>query len=274
MVMTKKVGFLGAGQMATALAAGFVRGGIVSKENLYACDISTGALESFAQKTGGIPSSSISDVLNAADVIFFAVKPQQIQPVIAEIKKTLAGKIAEKLFVSIAAGIPIAFYENELGSEIRIIRVMPNTPCLVGEAASGFARSQMASDDDAKIVHDLLQTVGVAYEMQEKLLNAVTGLSGSGPAFVFMMLEALSDGGVKMGLPRKIALDLAAQTLKGSAEMFLKTGEHPGSLKDRVTSPAGTTIAGVDILEQRGVRGALIAAVEAAAKRSEELGKR
>lgn len=274
MTITKKIGFLGAGQMASALAAGFIRSGITDKKNLCACDINSSALAQFTQKTGAIVHSSITEVITNSDVIFIAVKPQQILPIIKEIKNALADKIADRLFVSIAAGIPIAFYENELGSDLRIIRVMPNTPCLVGEAASGFARSQNAGTEDAELVRELLQTVGIAYEMPEKLLNAVTGLSGSGPAFVFIMLEALADGGVKMGLPRKIALDLAAQTLKGSAEMFLKTGEHPGSLKDRVTSPAGTTIAGVDVLEQRGVRGALIAAVEAATKRSEELGNR
>lgn len=274
MTVTKKIGFLGAGQMASALAAGFISSGIVDKKDLCACDISKDALAQFAQKTGAVPCASIAEVVTNSEVIFIAVKPQQILPVIEEIKVALADKIADRLFVSIAAGIPIAFYEEKLGNAVRLVRVMPNTPCLVGEAASGFARSQSTVAEDAELVRDLLQTVGIAFEMQEKLLNAVTGLSGSGPAFVFMILEALADGGVKMGLPRKIALDLAAQTLKGSAEMYLKTGEHPGALKDRVTSPAGTTIAGVDALEQRGVRGAMIAAVEAATKRSEELGKR
>ncbi len=272
--MTRKIGFIGMGQMATALAGGFVRSGKLSPADIFACDLSPEAAARFVQ-TVGIKgaSASVSEVAASSDVIFLCVKPQQMAPVASELAKLGAEAFASKLLVTIAAGLPIAYFQKALGESIRIIRVMPNTPCLVGEAASGFSRGGNATEEDARLVKDLLETVGVAFELGEHLLDAVTGLSGSGPAFVYMMIEALADGGVKMGLPRAAALALAAQTLKGSAEMVLKSGEHPGALKDKVTSPAGTTIAGVAELENRGLRGALIAAVEAAARRSAELGK-
>src|SRR5262249_39840467 len=153
----------------------------------------------------------------------------------------------------------------------RLVRVMPNTPCLVGMSASAYCLGPGATSADAELVNKLLSAVGLAVALGEEQLDAVTGLSGSGPAFVYLMIEALADGGVRMGLPRDIALRLAAQTLKGAAEMVLATGDHPGVLKDRVASPGGTTIAGLHVLEQQGVRGALISAVEAAARRATEL---
>lgn len=271
--VSRKIGFIGMGQMATALAGGFVGAGKLAVADLYAYDLSAEAAQRFKTAVGGGTfCGSISEVSGKADVLFLCVKPQQMSSVIAELQQNAAA-LASKLIVTIAAGLPIRYFENAFASQLRIVRVMPNTPCLVGQAASGFSRGGKATEEDASIVRDLLETVGVAFELPEHLLDAVTGLSGSGPAFVYMMIEALADGGVKMGLPRAAALTLAAQTLKGSAEMVLKTGEHPGALKDKVTSPAGTTIAGVAELENRGLRGALIAAVEAAARRSAELGK-
>lgn len=270
----EKIGFIGMGQMATALAGGFVRAGKLSPNNLYAFDVSAEAAKRFQETVGGgSVCASAPQVVGSADVIFFCVKPQHMAPVLEELGSACSEILPAKLLVTIAAGLPIGCYKKALGDTIRIVRVMPNTPCLVGEAASGFARGGRATADDSAFVKDWLETVGVAYEVPERLLDAVTGLSGSGPAFVFMMIEALADGGVKAGLPRATALALAAQTLKGSAELVLKSGEHPGALKDKVTSPSGTTIAGVAELENRGLRGALIAAVEAAAKRSAELGK-
>ena len=272
--MTRKIGFIGMGQMASALAAGFVRSGKLAPNDLFAYDISSDAAARFVETVGGGDvCSSISDVVLQAETVFLCVKPQQMGSVVAALGELPQNELAAKLFVTIAAGLPIAYFQKSLGGPIRVVRVMPNTPCLVGEAASGFSRGEYATDSDALLVKELLETVGVAFELPEKLLDAVTGLSGSGPAFVYMMIEALADGGVKAGLPRAAALALAAQTLKGSAEMVLRTGEHPGALKDKVTSPAGTTIAGVAELENRGLRGALIAAVEAAARRSAELGK-
>ncbi|MGI5832701.1 MAG: pyrroline-5-carboxylate reductase [Thermoguttaceae bacterium] len=272
--MSQKIGFIGMGEMASALAGGFIRAGKLAPGFLFACDPSREAAERFLKTVGtGAVSPSIAHLLSRSEVVFLCVKPQHMDSVIAELQQIDKDSLASKLFVTIAAGLPIDYYQKSLGEKIRIIRVMPNTPCLVGEAASGFSRGEATTEADAAFVKSLLDTVGIAFELPERLLDAVTGLSGSGPAFVFMIVEALADGGVKMGLPRAVAITLAAQTLRGSAEMVLKTGEHPGALKDKVTSPAGTTIAGVAELEDRGLRGALIAAVEAAARRSAELGK-
>lgn len=267
-----KVGFIGTGQMALSLAGGFVLAEEYEKKHVFGYDVSKEALDSFKRLIGGTVCDSVTAVLESAEVIFLCVKPQQMGNVLQEIRAASAD-LSDKLFVSIAAGIPISYYERALGDSIRLIRVMPNTPCLVGEAASGFARSKNALSIDCDTVKRLLETVGVAFQVSETLLDAVTGLSGSGPAYVFQIIEALSDGGVKVGLPRNIATALAAQTVKGAAEMLLKTGEHPGYLKDRVTSPGGTTIAGVAAMEEHGVRAGLIAAVEAATRRSTELGK-
>lgn len=272
MSKTHKVGFIGTGQMALSLAGGFLAAKKIEKAGISAFDVLPEAAAAFAKLTGGKVCGSILEVLEASEVIFLCVKPQQMAGVLETIAE-FSGDLSEKLFVTIAAGLPIAYFEKTLGDKIRLVRVMPNTPCLVGEAASGLAAAKNAKPEDAALVKELFETVGVAFVVPEKLLDAVTGLSGSGPAYVFMIIEALADGGVKMGLPRPIAQTLAAQTLKGAAEMVLKTEQHPGFLKDRVTSPAGTTIAGVAALEDRAVRAAMIAAVEAATKRSAELGQ-
>ena len=225
----------------------------------------------FAGKIGGRTTKDNTQVVQQSDVIFLAVKPQQIAKVLAGLR----GKItAEKLVASIAAGIRLAELAEGLGSEVRLVRVMPNTPCLVGQGACGFCLGQNTTEEDGRLVEQLLGAVGVAYRLDERLLDAVTGLSGSGPAFVYVIIEALSDGGVRMGLPRKVATALAAQTVRGAAEMVNSTGEHTGVLKDRVASPGGTTIAGLQALESGGLRAALIAAVEAATRRSVELGEK
>jgi pyrroline-5-carboxylate reductase len=261
---------IGAGQMATALGQGFVKAGLVAAENLLAADPDATALERFAQATGGRTLKDNAQVAQQADVVFLAVKPQQIAAVLAE----LCGKIGDqKLVVSIAAGVRLAALAEGLGGEVRLVRVMPNTPCLVGQGACGFCLGGKATAEDGRLVEQLLAAVGVAYQLDEKLLDAVTGLSGSGPAFVYVIIEALSDGGVRMGLPRNVATALAAQTVRGAAEMVSATGEHTGVLKDRVASPGGTTIAGLQVLESGGLRAALMAAVEAATRRSIELGK-
>ncbi len=175
------------------------------------------------------------------------------------------------MVVSIAAGVTLNTLKEAAGADARVIRVMPNTPCLVGETAAAMCLGGSADDNDAELVRKLFSSVGTIYRVDEKLLSAVTGLSGSGPAYVFVMIEALADGGVKAGLPRDIAQQLAAQTVLGSAKMVLETGKHPGVLKDMVTSPAGTTIAGVHELEKAGVRAAFINAVNAATLRADEL---
>jgi pyrroline-5-carboxylate reductase len=264
----KRVGFIGAGQMATALGEGFVRAGLVNPANLVAADPSPEACERFAKATGGTSGKCNLEAAQGAEVLFLAVKPQQMATVAAELK----GKIAqETLVISIAAGTRLATLEQGLGQNLRLVRVMPNTPCLVGQGASAYCLGGRATNEDGELVEQLLSAVGLAVAVEEKMLDAVTGLSGSGPAFVYVIIEALSDGGVRMGLPRAIAAALAAQTVLGAAQMVRTTGEHPGVLKDRVASPGGTTIAGPLALEQAGLRGGLMAAVEAATRRSIEM---
>ena len=261
-------GFLGAGQMARALASGFVDAGKVAPGNVCAYDPSTVAIEAFQSAVEGATGcSEPGEVVEKSDVVFLAVKPQHM----ASVFQNLNGHKG-KLFVSIAAGVTLTALEDGIGAD-RVIRVMPNTPCLAGEGASGFSPGAGASEADAKLIGELLNSVGVAFQLPESLLDAVTGLSGSGPAFVYQFIEALSDGGVLAGLPRPVATQLAAQTVLGAARMVLETGEHPGLLKDRVASPAGTTIAGLAALESGGLRGTVINAVKAASERSRELGK-
>ncbi len=239
-----------------------------SGAELIASDPSSEARERFARATGGQTVDDNADVARRADVLFLAVKPQQMVRVAAELK----GKLGPDLLViSIAAGIRLSVLAQGFGEKVRLVRVMPNTPCLVGKGACGYCLGGTATPADGQLVQQLLSAVGLAVEVEEKLLDAVTGLSGSGPAFVYVIIEALSDGGVRMGLPRAVASALAAQTVLGAAQMVLSTGDHPGVLKDRVASPGGTTIAGLQALEQAGLRGGLMAAVEAATRRSLEL---
>ncbi len=268
-MLNQRIGFIGAGQMATALGRGFVGGGLVAAENLMAADPLEDSRQQFARATGGNTTEDNGEVVAKSEVVFLAVKPHLVAQVGAE----LQGKItAEKLVVSIAAGIRLSALDAALGAGLRLVRVMPNTPCLVGQGACGFCLGEKATAADGKLVEQLLASVGLALEVPENLLDAVTGLSGSGPAFVYTIIEALSDGGVRMGLPRGVATALATQTVRGAAEMVRQTGEHTGSLKDRVCSPGGTTIAGIAALESAGLRAALMAAVEAATRRSMELG--
>ena len=201
-------------------------------------------------------------------MIVLAVKPQNVPAVLADLRGRIGG---EKLLISIVAGVRLAVLADGLGDG-RLARVMPNMPCLVGASASAYSLGPSATAADGELVAKLLGAVGRAFAVEERLLDAVTGLSGSGPAFVFVMIEALADGGVRMGLPRTVATALAAQTCQGAAAMVLATGEHPAALKDRVASPGGTTIAGLQALEAGGLRAALMAAVEAATRRAVELG--
>ena len=256
-----KIGFLGAGKMATALARGFMHAGLVTPDSLIGSDPYDAARVAFARDAGVKTTAFNPDVLNFASVIVLAVKPDQVKDVLAEARPHFTGN---HLLISIAAGVPIARLEGALPQGARVVRVMPNTPALVGASASAFAPGQAAQPEDAQLTQKLFSAVGVAYAVKESLLDAVTGLSGSGPAYAFLIIEGLSDGGVAAGLPRDIATKLAAQTLLGSAKLLLETGQHPAALKDMVTSPGGTTIEGLHELEKAGVRGALINAVRAA----------
>lgn len=265
------IGFIGAGQMARALACGFATRQLVQRNRIVAFDPSPPAQAQFLADVDGAKwVASNSQVVREADTVIVAVKPQSFADVSRELESTAT---KGKLFVSIMAGVSLATLSKGVKSE-RVIRVMPNTPCLVGQGAAAYALGAAASAEDSALVEKLFRAVGIAVELPEKLLDAVTGLSGSGPAYVYVLIEALSDGGVRMGLPRAVATQLAAQTVLGAAQMVMTSGEHPGVLKDRVASPAGTTIAGLQVLERRGVRSALLDAVEAATVRSQELGSK
>jgi len=268
MTTDRCIGFLGAGKMASALAKGSVRAGLVPADRVLASDVAESARAAFASEVGGRVTASNAEVARFAAVLVLAVKPDQVVAVLEELRPSLT---KEHLVISIAAGVPLKRLQAALFEGARVIRVMPNTPALIGASASAYAVGDWATGADAKTAHELLAAVGVAFEVKEKLLDAVTGLSGSGPAYVYLMIEALSDGGVAAGLPRDVATRLAAQTLLGSARMVLETGLHPGALKDMVTSPGGTTIEGLRELERAGVRGALMSAVRAAAEKAGKL---
>ena len=265
-----RIGFLGAGKMATALARAWMSAGLVTAAALRASDPVAAARQSFSSETGVDCTEDNRAVVHGSDVLILAVKPQSMAALLTDIAPAVT---ARHLLISIAAGIPLRQLLNGLGGEQRLVRVMPNTPCLVGASAAGYCPGAAATAEDVALVDRLFNTVGRAFRLPEHLLDAVTGLSGSGPAFVYLMIEALSDGGVRVGLPRDVATALAAQTVLGAAKMVLETSSHPGTLKDMVASPGGTTIAGLHALERAGVRGALMDAVEAATRRSAELGK-
>jgi pyrroline-5-carboxylate reductase len=266
----KKVAILGSGNMGEALVKGLLRAGKVPPESLLCTDERAERREELHKRYGVQVSGDNRAAVEGADIVVLAVKPQVMDAVLEAIAPAVD---ARKLIISIAAGVPIAAIARKLGAGVRIIRTMPNTPALVGAGATALARGPHATEQDLEQALSLFEAVGVAVVVEEHHLDAVTGLSGSGPAFVFMAIEALADGGVKVGLARPIAMALAAQAVMGSAKLVLETGEHPGRLKDQVTSPGGTSIAGVHALEQHGFRAALIAAVEAATKRSRELGE-
>ena len=263
------LGFLGAGRMATALAVGWKHAGLVKLGHCQAADPHAAARDSFHQTTGFWVTEDNRALLRASQVVVLAVKPQQLRGVLAALRGDLG---PEKLILSIVAGATLETLAQALGHQ-RVVRIMPNTPCQVGASASAFSCGEAATRADADTVSRLFSSVGKVFELRESLLDAVTGLSGSGPAFVCLVIEALADGGVRAGLPRDVAQTLAAQTVLGTARMVLETGRHPGQLKDDVASPGGTTIAGLHALERAGVRGGLMDAVLAAADRARELGR-
>jgi pyrroline-5-carboxylate reductase len=265
-----RIGFLGAGKMATALARGWLAADLVTADRVLASDPLPAARSAFTGDAGFRTSLSNREVVEASDLLVVAVKPQTVPALLPEIRPAVGGR---HLVVSIAAGVTLGQLRQGLGPDCRLVRVMPNTPCLLGASASAYTPGDNTTEADVALVDRLLQAVGRAYRLPERLLDAVTGLSGSGPAFVYLIIEALADGGVRVGLPRDVAQALAAQTVLGAARMVLETGEHPGALKDAVASPGGTTIAGLHALERAGVRGALMDAVEAATRRATELGK-
>ena len=273
-----RVGFIGYGNMADALACGFVSANMIKFTDLTMCNKSNVERREAFAKRGGVVAPDAVSVAKSSDVVFLAVKPPYIKSVLEEVYGGCdADELKPKVFVSVAAGVTLDVMEGVWTSKNAtpppMVRVMPNTPCLVGAAASGLCVGSTCSDDDRNKALALMSAVGVCKVIMESQMSALTGVSGSGPAYIFILIEAMADGGVRAGLPRDVALQLAAQTFYGAAKMVLETGEHPGVLKDKVCSPGGTTITAVHELEKAGVRQAMMNAVVAAAARGDELAK-
>lgn len=267
--LTQKVAFVGGGQMAEALIGGMLAVKLCEPELIRVSDPIADRLDIFKKKYGVLTGGSNREIAAWGDIVVLAVKPQVLEGVLKEV----GAELAKALVVSIVAGVPISRITDICGRGTRVIRAMPNTPAMVKQGMTALAIGDGAQEKDVTLVRSLFESVGKVVPVEERLMDAVTGLSGSGPAYVFLAIEALADGGVKMGVPRAIAEVLAAQTVLGAAQMVLETGQHPARLKDQVASPGGTTIAGLHRLEQGGLRATLIDAVEAATKRSQELGR-
>lgn len=269
MLINKRVGFIGAGAMAEALLKGLLGTGLLTKNQCTLSDISIQRLEYLSEQYGVAISQENHELARESDVLILAVKPQVISKVLDEIQPDI-GK--DTLVISIAAGISLQKLENRLG-HVPVVRVMPNTPASVGAGMAAISLGHLASAEHGEIALKLFGAVGKAVIIAEDLMDAATGLSGSGPGYAFVLIDALADAGVSVGFNRQTAILLAAQTLMGAAKMVVESGEHPAKLRDMVTSPAGTTIAGIHVLEQHGVRAAMIDAVREASRRSAELGK-
>jgi pyrroline-5-carboxylate reductase len=271
MLNSKKIGMIGTGNMGVALIDGLIRSGATNAENIICFDTSERQLESVRDRFKITTAADNIAVVEAADIIIYAIKPQIMASVL---KETADHLDMSKLVISIAAGVPLAAIESLLNKDLRLIRVMPNVAVAVREGATAIAAGGHASEEDVRLTMAIFDSVGKSVFLKENyLMDAITGLSGSGPAYIFMIVDALADAGVKVGLSRKDALFLASQTILGAAKLLIETGSHPGELKDSVTSPGGTAIAGLHTLEKGGLRTTLINAVEAAANRSKELGE-
>ncbi len=265
-----KLGVIGCGKMGTALIQGAIRSGLVTAGDVTGCDPYEKSRVDFVAATGAQALADLRELAAGAEVILLCTKPLDVPAALAELAELAAG--APRLVISIAAGVTLAALEAAATENFRIIRAMPNTPALVGHGAAGYCLGSRATAADGQTAQALLGAVGLAVQVPERLMDAVTGLSGSGPAYIYVVIDALADGGVRAGIPRADAVRLAAQTVFGAAAMVLETGEHPAVLKDMVTSPGGTTIAGLAELERHGMRSALIEAVGAATRRATELG--
>lgn len=263
-----KLGIIGFGNMAEAILGGILNAGFVSKEDVTASGKDEAMLQKASEKYGIHVEADNKKVVADADVVLLSVKPQILADVISEIKDVCT---ADKLIISIAAGKSLQFLEENFGSARKIVRCMPNTPALVGEGSTGICFSDDVSANEKEYALNLFSCVGKAQEVPEKLMDVVVGVSGSSPAYVFMFIEAMADAAVEMGMPRAQAYTFAAQAVMGSAKLLLETGKHPGELKDMVCSPGGTTIAAVRVLEEKGMRAAVMDAVIKCTERSKEL---
>jgi pyrroline-5-carboxylate reductase len=268
-VIDRKLGFIGVGNMGEALVKGLLASGASKPSQIW---VSARRKERVAElcKAHGVNGGTNAEVADACDVLVLGVKPQ----ILDQVLRGIADKVThEKLIISVAAGVPIAAIERRLHIAARIVRSMPNTPATVGAGATAIALGEHATDADLAVARALFDSVGITVQLEESQLDAATGLSGSGPAYIFLIIEALSDAGVKVGLSRSAAMQLAAQTVLGSAKLLIESKEHPGMLKDKVTSPGGTAIAGLHTLEAGGLRNVLMNAVETATRRARELGE-
>lgn len=263
-----KIGFIGLGNMAKAMIGGMLAKGIAKPEEVTGSAKTEKTRKAVAEKYGIETLADNGAVAEASDILILAVKPQMFDTVIPQIRDRLR---KNTLIVSIAAGRTIAQIEEGLGGSFKVVRCMPNTPAMVGEGCSGVCRNERVTEEEMARCMELVSSFGLAEEVPEKLMDAVVGVSGSSPAFVFLFLEALADGGVKAGMPRGQAYRFAAQTVLGSAKLLLETGKHPGELKDMVCSPGGTTIEGVQALEDMGFRSAVMSAVEACVEKSQNM---
>lgn len=268
--LTRKLGVIGAGKMGSAMIRALFRAGVTTYDKITVSDADPIALETLKKETGVKVTTDNKKLVKAVEIIILAVKPALVRTVLEGIRDTLT---PGHLIISVAAGIPIKQMGEAAGAKTGVIRVMPNTPSLIGVGASAYSIGRRVREKDIADTKLILESMGLAVELPEKYMDAVTGLSGSGPAFVFMAIQAMVEGGVKMGLPPTIALKLAAQTVVGAGKMVLETKKDPEDLKKQVASPGGTTVAGIAVLEEGGFQKVLTEAVKAAAKRSLELGQ-
>jgi pyrroline-5-carboxylate reductase len=269
-VKGKQIGFVGCGNMGEALVKGLVEASVVPPEAISAADSRSERLVELERRYGIRVAKDNVSLVRDADVVLLAVKPQIMAAVLEEIAPSLSRR---QLVISVAAGVSTTTIRAGVGKDIRLIRVMPNTPALVLEGATAIAKAKGLESGDLETAQEIFGAVGKVVVLEEELMDAVTGLSGSGPAYVAVVIESLADGGVKMGLDRVTAMTLATQTVLGAAKLLLETGLHPGALKDMVSSPGGTSIAGIAALEEGGIRTTFIKAVERATHRSRELGR-
>jgi len=271
MLQDKKIGFIGSGNMGEALISGLIFSKAAKPENIICSDIAEDLLEEIQTKYKVSTTTDNIEVAKKSEIVIYATKPQILGLVL---KETAPALDQSKLIISIAAGVPLAAIAAGLQKKLRLIRVMPNICAFVKESATAIAAGEYASKEDVALARAIFDSVGITVFIQENILmDAFTGLSGSGPAYIFTIVDAMADAGVKMGLSRKDSLLLSTQTILGSAKLLLESKEHPGQLKDRVASPGGTAIAGIHTLEQGGLRTTLMNAVESASKRSKELGE-
>jgi pyrroline-5-carboxylate reductase len=268
MLKDKKLAVLGAGKLGEILIKGLLEAGVIKVENLFVTAGHQPRLDQLRERFGARVTLSNPQAAEMADIIILAVKPQTVPVVLAELKEVLR---PSQLLISVAASVSTAFIEKHLGKGVAVIRAMPNTPCLIKKGMTGLAGGSSAKSEQVELAKFIFDSVGRTVVVDEKHMDAITGLSASGPAFIYIIIESLAEGGVKVGLPRDIATELAAQTVLGAGAMVLETAEHPAKLKDTVTTPAGCTIDGILELEEGGLRVTLIKAVVKATQRAKEL---